>query len=865
MLNLQKIRTNKDFHFPGWINSIFPGYRLLFLIFTGFIIFSSTLAQNRQSAHSVKTEERITIDGILDEKDWKRVDPITNFVQFAPNTGNKATRQTEVRVLFGNDDLYIGVILFDNPDDLKRTLGRRDEYNHADWFFISIDSYFNRRSAYTFGINIAGVQLDGQLNKTLAEDGTLLSGVDMSWNAVWFSSVKITEGGWLAEIRIPYSMLRFSKTENQTWGIHFTRRTARLGEISEWPFIPLSERSNLVAQFGHLTNIKNMDPKREFQVRPYILSQLQSKEDMNNPGNPEYNSNFDIGGDIKLGLGPNVMLDATINPDFGQVESDPAVLNLTAFETRLDENRPFFLEGADIYKFGIGQSQVFHSRRIGAKSPILGATKVSGRSPAGLSFGLLGAATGKNLDSPNLYGVGRLRQQIGHYSSAGAVLTNYYSPVHYEGWQTSTGGIDWDFRFNNNIYGFEGITAFASRNSLIPERTDEKGYMWGIVLRKRQGSFTGHLTFLGFSEDYNPNDLGWTTNERDFRNIWINTTYIINDGKAFGPFQRASINTYNTQRVSYVDWINTGDRNRIGVELVTKKFQTIRFNGMFEDMFGGYDLFETRGLGNWARPSSITLTGEYVSDSRRNRNFSQKGVLAILGNGGRKYTVESNNRIDLGTAFSFSGIIKFNLEKGVLAWMANESFLMGDNGIRAIGKNSLGPQLMPPAEYVEFDDMGLLEPALSGIEPQSPGLYYAPVFGERDTRSVDLTIRSSVTFTKNLSFQIYNQLFLAKGKYENYQILQNPDKLAPFYSYPKMADFALNSYQVNMVLRWEYSAGSTFFLIWTHGRNEKDLINPLAPREPSPYHRSLDDQIVNTFNIFPQNALILKLDYTFLN
>jgi hypothetical protein len=837
----------------------------IWFIIPGFYITGIVSAQNAASFTAFRDGSEIVIDGILDEEAWMQVEPVTGFIQFEPNSGTPSVRHTEVRVIFGDDDLYIGAFMADDPGNVESTLGRRDEYNHADWFIISVDSQFNRRTAYVFGVNAGGVQMDGQLNKSLAADGNLLSGVDLSWNAIWYSSARKTAEGWIAEIRIPYSMLRFSNLENQTWGIHFTRRIARLGEVSEWPHLPVSQRSNMVANFGQITNIRKVDPKKEFQIRPYILSRLDTYENSFLPGKTEYGKNFDTGLDIKLGLGSNIMLDATIKPDFGQVESDPAVLNLTAFETQLLENRPFFLEGASIYKFGIGQSQLFHSRRIGAKDNITGAAKVSGRTAGGLSFGLLGAGTGHNFNSSGNYGVGRVSQQFGQYSSAGAILTAYSSPVLAgEGWRSMTGGVDLDLRMPDNKYGFEGIAAFARRNSLIPDRSDENGFMAGIVFRKRQGSLTGHITSLVFSDQYNPNDLGWTTNERDFRNIWSNLTYNINGGKPFGPFQRASLRTYHTQRVSYRQWLNIGDINSVTAEFVTRNFRTIKLSSRFSDIFGGYDLFETRGLGHWARPSSVYLTGQFITDERRNWKIGQEGTYLTYSNGGRKYGLELEGRLDLGTKFSFSGSTHLNAENGVLAWMSNESFLHTD-GSWSIGLISANPGLLGPDDFVRFDDRGILETVLSAVEPFGPDIFYVPVFGERDTRSVNFTFRSALTLTNNLSMQVYNQLLLAKGKFENFQIMQDPDRLASFDAYPKQRDFSLSSLQVNMVMRWEYRAGSTIYLIWTQGRRERDEMNPLAQYQGSPYDRKFGNQITNAFNVFPRNAFMLKVNYTFLN
>ena len=180
---------------------------------------------------------------------------------------------------------------------------------------------------------------------TTGADPLLPEGLDVSWNAIWFSDVRISDKGWTAEMRIPYSMLRYSRNELQTWGIHCTRRIPKLGEVSEWPYIPRNIRTNLVSGYGQITGIRDIEPRHNIQVRPYLLAGLDLFENENIPGKTDHRLKYDAGGDIKIGMGPNIMLDATISPDFGQVEADPAVLNLTAFETFFEEKRPFFLEG----------------------------------------------------------------------------------------------------------------------------------------------------------------------------------------------------------------------------------------------------------------------------------------------------------------------------------------------------------------------------------------------------------------------------------------------------------------------------------------------------------------------------------------
>ncbi len=813
------------------------------------------------------TDSPVTIDGNLNEASWQQSQVVSDFIQFEPDEGKASSRKTEVRILFGKDDLYLGAIMYDNPENIENNLGRRDEYNRADWLMISIDSYFNKKTAYTFAVNAAGVQLDGQQddNKKLSttEANPLLPpGLDVSWDAIWFSDVRITDEGWIAEIRIPYSMLRYSRNELQTWGIHYRRRIPRLGEVSEWPFIPRNARTNLVSGYGQITGLKGIDPRRNIQVKPYLLSGLDLFENENIPGKTDYRLKYDAGGDIKIGIGPNIILDATISPDFGQVEADPSVLNLTAFETFFAEKRPFFLEGADIFKFGIGNSRLFYSRRFGANEPIIAAAKLSGHSDKGLSFGLLGTTAGKNFNPTNNYAVFRASQVIGNYSSTGGILTYYYSPSGTgTGWQSMTGGVDWDLRFKNNKYSFEGIAAFSDRNP-ISSGKDQKGAMSGLVIRKRQGIIDGHFTLLMFTDKYNPNDIGWISYEQNWYQIWANLNYKIKEGKSFGSFQRGDLSFFYTRRYSFLELYNMGSNVNFSAILTTKKFRLLKFGTKFYDLLGGYDLWETRGLGIWAKPAYVELSGEFNSDERKNWKITPKATIKKYDNKGSEYIIDFQSIINTGTRLSFQANIKGNWEDNKTAWASNETF-MPENGAWKIGSSSTSPDNLVYTDFKAFDDNGMLASILADVKETRPGQYYVPVFGTRDTRSLDLTVRGSLTFTSKFSMQLYTQLFVARGRYDNFTILANPDDMVDFPAYPKKRDFNYKNLHSNFVTRWEYRPGSAIYFVWSLSQSKDEVMNPLAPWGESLYQQSLGGQISDLLRTFPKNSFMIKLDYAF--
>jgi hypothetical protein len=834
-------------------------FTLLILLFIPAMVH----AQNNQSVRAYKIDTSIQIDGILDEAAWSEAETVTDFLQYSPYEGAASTQMSEVRILYGEGSIYIGAMLYDdNPDGIEQALGRRDDYNRADWFLVSIDSYFNRQNAYTFGVNAAGIQYDA-IRTSGGGGGPGLSGMDTSWDAIWYSEVRVTNEGWIVEMEIPYSMLRFPDTAIQTWGIHFTRRIPRLGEITEWPLVPRVERDNLIAQFGHLVEIRDIEPRPNIQFRPYTLSSLNRSESLSNPGTISSDLTFDAGADFKIGLGPNITLDAAFNPDFGQVESDPAVLNLTAFETFFDEQRPFFVEGIQIYEFSVGPGELLYTRRIGAQSPIIGATKLSGRTEKGLSFGVLGAVSGDNFDPSRNYGVTRLSQQLGDYSSLGGIFTFFDSPYDRgDGRRRSySGGLDWDVRFADNAYGIEGFTAFTHR-TLTAEQDSETGIAAKSWIVKRQGIWSGFAGLDIFSDTFNPNDLGQLRSNNNIVAL-SRIEHQINESRPFGPVQQADANLFAVQQFSYDERLNLGLELEIESEWTLRSFQSVETAVVIENLFGGYDLFETRGLEPWAKPFKFEVELEYETDERRSWQFSPEARWTYYQDGGREYGLDFRGNLNIGTRLSFSSSFEVEWERDVVAWTANESFMETDTGWM-IGSESVPPGRLSPDDFVSFDDNGLLNTIFAQSEPFDNNIYYASVFGARDTRSMDFTLRSTVTFIPNLSLQFYSQFFLARGKYQDFQIHQNRDHLAAFDPYPKRDEFSLNSFQSNAVLRWEYRPGSTIFLVWSHGRLNEDNINPLAPYGPSPYDRSIGRQVSDTFGILPNNTFLIKVNYTFL-
>lgn len=401
--------------------------------------------------------EEVVLDGRLDELIWQSAPIATGFTQRFPVDGGQPSQRTEARILYTDKYIYVGMMAFETDiDSTTSPLFRRDGNFTSDWVYVSFDSYNDKRTAFTFAVNPRGVQKD-----ILYFDD---NNEDVLWDAVWEAEAFNQANGWSVEMKIPLSQLRFSsKDATQSWGVNFQRRIARNNEVDYWAPTSQSE-AGVVSNFGRLNGISNLEEPRRLEITPYVSSRL-TREPEGNPDNPYYNKNdvnFGIGGDVKYGLTSDLTLTATINPDFGQVEADPATINLSQFEIFFQERRPFFLEGNDIFRFGqtrtynsFGNPNTFYSRRIG-RSPqgslgryntytggsvfnsdsvrstyqdvpdqanIAAAAKISGKTKSGWSIGLLNAYTLEETASYTLNEGNVLGESSGSYRVEPA--TNY--------------------------------------------------------------------------------------------------------------------------------------------------------------------------------------------------------------------------------------------------------------------------------------------------------------------------------------------------------------------------------------------------------------------------------------------------------
>nr|NQU92326.1 carbohydrate binding family 9 domain-containing protein [Bacteroidota bacterium] len=407
-------------------------YLLVLAIFIGI-----SLYPQKQSYRTAKiTDQPPQIDGNLNDTAWNIVEWEGNFVQWEPYEGKPPSQPTFFKIIYDDNNLYVGIVAYDSlPNEIVKRMSRRDGFE-GDFVEINIDSHLDHMTAYSFTLNAAGVKGD----ELITEDG---DNWDPTWDPIWYAKTALTDTGWVAEFKIPFTQLRFGKKDNHTWGMQVTRRLFRKEERSVWQLIP-REENGWVSKFGELQGIHGIKPKRQIDIVPYVIARQEYNEsEEGNPFATGKQGKIDGGLDGKIGISNDLTLDFTINPDFGQVEADPSEVNLTAYETFFEEKRPFFIEGNNIFNFQItgggnnfSSDNLFYTRRIGrnphfypdlndneyAKTPdnttILGAFKLSGKTKKGWSVGILESVTQR--ETAEIYSEGNSRYEEVE------PLTNYF-------------------------------------------------------------------------------------------------------------------------------------------------------------------------------------------------------------------------------------------------------------------------------------------------------------------------------------------------------------------------------------------------------------------------------------------------------
>jgi len=784
---------------------------------------------NPKTAVAVRTSVAPKIDGILNEPEWKLAKPEKDFLQQDPDEGAPGTMPTEFRILYDDEAIYFGCTMGDpDPSKIIARLVRRDDEVLSDNISIRIDTYHDHQTNFEFTINAAGVKID------ILQYGDGQS-EDASWDVVWDVKTRITEKGWVAEVKIPFRVLRFPERDSYEWGLQLYRRIARLNELQMWALKRKSE-SGHTSKFGHLVGIENIPTPANIEIIPYAVADGKfTPKSQSYPDGRDLSMNAGV--DFKYRPGSGLTIDAAINPDFGQVEADPAVLNLTTYETFYPEKRPFFVEGSQIIQFttfgGDFGPGLFYSRRIGralqVEAPeggyvlnqprfatVLGAAKISGKTDGGLSIGVLEAVTRKEMatlvsasgrrteeviEPLTNYSLIRLRQDVLENSNVGMIVTSVNRDG---GLPAMTTGVDWSLKFLESMYRVDGFLAGTRATNAFDERVD--GTAGKFNFSKDGGPhWRGALSFDFTSKKYNINDIGYFRRPNDYG--WVAEVLYRDD--AVRSIERFwSVGTRYHLR-----------RNFDGVEIIheVSSEADITFSNYWNMDIeakldrGRYDDRETRGNGLYRKPGTQGLGMRVESDSRELIVAEVAAELSSDQRSGRFFGVGANVELKPTTNIA----LNFELARSV----RTSEFAWADNMVEY------------PIDGTAFSRT-------------------VSIFAGRSSEEWNLTTRGSYIFTTDLTLQVYFQLFFAKGKYENFHRMLASDRFAPIagHSKPDFNELAFNS---NVVLRWEYLPGSTAYLVWSQSRSG----------ERGTYRSSFGESFNNTFALPVDNVLLLKVSY----
>ncbi len=783
-------------------------------------------------AQAVLTAAPMVIDGRFDEAVWREAPVIGEFVQREPAEGGEPGERTEARLAYDDTALYVAVHAYDRePAGIRGLLTRRDERSPSDWVKVVIDSFHDRRSAYEFAVNPAGVKTD----RYYFNDGDN----DDSWDAVWDVAVARDAEGWRAEFRIPFSQLRFSRG-GESVGLALIRELPRMNQTVTWPLIARSA-NGFVSQFGELSGLRRGAAPKRLELVPYTLGEFALRPvEAGNPLSTRTDPGVATGVDLKYAVTPALTLTATLNPDFGQVEADPAAVNLDAFELFFSERRPFFVEGSGVFRFNMDCNDgsctgLLYSRRIGrapqgsvdlgddeySEAPlaatILGAAKLTGR-VGQFSVGALSAVTQEEratvaagltrrrqvVEPLTSFNVLRARREFANRSNLGVMLTSTNRSLtpdtRFLAGNAVTAGVDYDWRFwqRYSLSGYLAGTRVAGDAAAItrlqenavhyfqrpdadyvdsdPGATSLTGHGGAINVAKISGERVRFSAVYGYkTPGFESNDLGFLR-RADERNI--NHWFQWRDNVP-GRFVRSWIFNLN----QWAGWNFGGDR-LFGGGNVNMHWT---FQNNWRTGFGlngnapGFRDRASRGGPGVRSNANISLWHYLDLDDRRQITPGYNGYYERDGQG--TVRIEANPK---------------------LTWRPSRALRL-EGGVRFV-RNS------DDAQWVE------------NVSSSEGATHY--VFGRLEQRTVAMTLRANYTMSPTLSFQSYAEPFVSAGKYGRFRELtdgRNADYVRRYqpFAYADNADFNFHSFRTTNVLRWEYKPGSALFVVWQQGRQER--------------------------------------------
>ncbi len=826
-----------------------------------FLLKSPLYSQNLDSLmenRRVYTSEHIgeldqpKIDGLLDDDIWSLGEWQGSFTQQQPVGNVPATEKTWIKILYDRSSLFVAIVCEDSePEKIRDIFTRRDGFG-GEVTGIALDSYFDKRTAFEFNVSAAGQKMD---LKHLGDYQW-----DFNWNGVWDGASSVNDSAWIAEMRIPFSQLRYADQEEHIWGMHVWRWNSRKHEEDQWQFIPL-EAPAMVYLFGELHGIKNIRQSRQVEFLPYASAGYDLPGDA--PGLFLPNAGLNA----KVGISSDFTLDLSINPDYGQVEADPSVLNLSSFETFYDEKRPFFMEGNEIFDFGLGGDILYYSRRIGSSprypgdldgrevsevprnTTILGAVKFTGKTSKGLSLGVvngLSAPEYGRLEETTEEGRALRVAPLSNYfatrvkrdfSEGNTVVGGMFSLVNRRATDSIlntllptaafSGGLDLLHYWKNKNYYFQ-VKSIASqlqgsREAILGKQLshihqfqrpdadylevdstrEQLGGHGGLIeLGKKGGNFNFNLTGQYRSPGLNLNDMGYLR-QSDFFGQGAEISYKMNEP---GLWVRNYVINFGQE----ARWSLGGEniQNRAGVDFLVKSIRNWTYQVQYFHDFSHLDTRELRG------GPAIRVDGEHQSGFSISSDYA-KDFSGGFGAHANSYNVKGSHQ---------------EMIHGSLTWLPVRK-------IKLSARASLNV-LKYHQHYVN-------------AQPEDIGGNY--LVGQIDRQTTSLTFRAEVFFTPEMSLQYYGSPYYSVGSFDEfsrvnqagskeidqrleaidaaYDLVQNNysfDDLDETFSFGN-PDFSFMQFRSNLVFRWEYNLGSTLYLVWAHDRSDwRNLYNPIG-------------------------------------
>jgi len=776
---------------------------------------------SRKSAQATRVNTAPKINGIADDSIWESITSVSDFIQYLPIYNAPASFRTDVKIAYDDYAIYILAQMHDpHPDSILRQLGLRDEEHlNADMFSIEFDTYNNQLDAYSFTITASGVQIDSRES-------------DETYDAVWESETRITHDGWVAELKIPYSALRFARTSPQLWGMEIIRSIRRYRETDQWS-LEMPEANNDLPYWGILEGIENIEPPLRLSATPYLLLQAEHYLD-DSPGN-DISTSVGGGMDLKYGINESFTLDMSLLPDFSQVQSDNKVKNLTAFETVLEEQRPFFKEAVDLFMKG----DIFYSRRIGktpalfysvsdslkegeyiTKNPVqqrlINATKISGRNRKGLAIGFLNAvtantyATVKNeegekrqilTDPLTNYNLLVFDQALKNNSDFYITNTNVIRDNKFRDANVTAAGLTLNNKSNTYRINVEGGMSQVFTPGLTSEDAPEnsRGFKYDISALKTNGNFQWSIKRFTMDNKFNANDLGLTLyNDYNYNSASISYNVYTPFWKLrdmSNTLQLINQNNFTTHkpesaRLKYNTFFNTLNYLTIWADAVYSFTET-------------YDYYEPRQKGLfYINPKYVTGHIGFSSDYRK--AIALDGSLSlyyVTSNGAKGYAGS------ISPIFRVNNHLTFNLSAGY-------EKSINDHGFAAKQDEKI-------------------------------------IFGRRGINTFENKLSGKYLFKNDISLSLVARHYYSQGKYNGFYTLLDNGYLEPLESYNQNHDFSFNSFNIDMVFSWIFAPGSSFNLVWKNEiTSEKDISS-------GNYFNNLDD----TFREPQLNNISLKVLY----